>query len=68
MCKGEEALYSIKVDGNTINEKINPKPESFPRVKIYLSTPWLPSMGSHGTLSNLRITKSNVFYICMFLH
>ena len=52
-----EAVYRIRVDGNTVHEILNSKPRNFPEAKLYLSSPWLPSLGSYGTLSNLTVTK-----------
>ena len=51
------AKYIIKVNCNTVHEILNSKPRNFSEVKLYLSSPWRPSLGSHGTLSNLTITK-----------
>ena len=52
-----EAVYRTRVNGNTVHEIPNSKPRNFPEAKLYLSNPWLPSLGSHGTLSNLTVTK-----------
>ena len=52
-----EAQYRIKVNCNTVHEILNTQPRNFAETKLYLSSPWLPSLGSHGALSNLTITK-----------
>ena len=51
------AVYRIRVNGNTVHEIPNSKPKDFPEAKLYLSNPWLPSLGSYGTLSNLTVKK-----------
>ena len=51
------AQYIIKVNCNTVHEILNSKPRNVSEAKLYLSSPWRPSLGSHGTLSNLTITK-----------
>ena len=52
-----EAQYRIKINCNTVHEILNKQPKNFPEAKLYLSSPWHPSLGSYGTLSNLTITK-----------
>ena len=52
-----QAVYTISVNGNTVHEISNSKPRTFPEAKLYLSSPWLPSLGSYGTLSNLTVKK-----------
>ena len=52
-----EAVYRIRVNGNTVLEIPNSEPRNFPKAKLYLSSPWNPSTGSYGTLSNLTVTK-----------
>ena len=52
-----EAVYRIRVNGNTVHEILNSKPTNFPEARLYLSSPWLPSLGSYGTLSNLSVKK-----------
>ena len=51
------AQYIIKVNCNTVHKILNSKPRNLLEAKLYLSSPWRPSLGSHGTLSNLTITK-----------
>ena len=51
------AQYKIRVNCNTVHEILNSQPRNFLEAKFYLSSPWRPSVGLHGTLSNLRITK-----------
>ena len=50
-------VYRIRVNGNDVFEIQNLVPRNFPEAKLYLSNPWLPSLGSYGTLSNLIVTK-----------
>ena len=50
-----EAVYSIKVNGETIHEIINTKPVKFKDVKLYLSDPWYETFAPFGKLSNLKI-------------
>ena len=52
-----EAQYRIKINCNTVHEILNNQPKNFPEAKLYLSSPWHPSLGSYGILSNLTITK-----------
>ena len=54
-----EVVYRIRVNGNTVREITNSKPRNFPEAKLYLSSPWLPSLGSYGTLSNLTVKKES---------
>ena len=50
-----EAVYSIKVNGETFHEIINTKPVKFKDVKLYLSDPWYETFAPFGKLSNLKI-------------
>ena len=53
----DKGQYRIKVNCKTVHETLNSQPRSFPEAKLYLSNPWIPSLGSYGTMSNLTITK-----------
>merc|ERR1712021_154097 len=50
-----EAVYSIKVNGETFHEIINTKPVKFKDVKLYLSDPWFETFAPFGKLSNLKV-------------
>jgi hypothetical protein len=50
-----EAIYSIKVNGETIHEIVNTTPLKFKDVKLYLSDPWFDTFAPFGRLSNLKI-------------
>ena len=50
-----EAVYSIKVNGETIHETVNTTPLKFKDVKLYLSNPWQGTFAPFGKLSNLKI-------------
>ena len=50
-----EAVYSIKVNGETFHEIINTKPVKFKDVKLYLSDPWYETFAPFGKLSNLKV-------------
>ena len=50
-----EAVYSIKVNGETFHEVVNTTPLKFKDVKLYLSDPWHASFESFGKLSNLKV-------------
>ena len=50
-----EAIYSIKVNGETFHEIVNTTPMKYKDVKLYLSAPWSETFGPFGKLSNLKI-------------
>ena len=50
-----EAVYSIKVNGETFHEIVNTTPLKFKDVKLYLSDPWFDTFAPYGKLSNLKI-------------
>ena len=50
-----EAIYSIKINGETFHEKVNTTPLKFNDVKLYLSNPWQETFASYCKLSNLKI-------------
>ena len=50
-----EAVYSIKVNGETFHEIVNTTPLKFKDVKLYLSDPWYETFAPFGKLSNLKI-------------
>ena len=50
-----EAVYSIKVNGETLHEIVNTTPLKFKDVKLYLSDPWFDTFAPFGRLSNLKI-------------
>ena len=50
-----EAVYSIKVNGETLHEIVNTTPLKFKDVKLYLSDPWFDTFAPYGKLSNLKI-------------
>ena len=52
-----EAVYSIKVNGETLHEIVNTTPLKFKDVKLYLSDPWFDTFAPYGKLSNLKITN-----------
>ena len=35
---------------------VNPNPQDFENVKLYVSDPWATSFGSYGIVSNLEVT------------
>ena len=50
-----EAIYSIKVNGETFHEIVNTTPLKYKDVKLYLSDPWYETFAPFGKLSNLKI-------------
>ena len=50
-----EAVYSIKVNGETFHEIVNTTPLKFKDVKLYLSDPWYETFSPFGKLSNLKV-------------
>ena len=50
-----EAVYSIKVNGETFHEIVNTTPLKFKDVKLFLSDPWYETFAPFGKLSNLKI-------------
>ena len=50
-----EAIYSIKVNGETFHEIVNTTPLKYKDVKLYLSDPWSETFALFGKLSNLKI-------------
>ena len=50
-----EAVYSIKVNGETFSEFVNTNPLKFKDVKLYLSNPWEATFEPFGKLSNLKV-------------
>ena len=50
-----EAVYSIKVNGETFHEVVNTTPLKFKDVKLYLSDPWYETFSPFGKLSNLKV-------------
>ena len=50
-----EAVYSIKVNGETFHEIVNTTPLKFKDVKLYLSDPWYDTFEPFGKLSNLKV-------------
>jgi len=56
-----EAVYSIKVNGETFHEIVNKKPLKFKDVKLYLSDPWHDTFAPFGNLSNLKIITESTF-------
>ena len=52
-----EAVYSIKVNGETFHEIVNTTPLKFKDVKLYLSDPWYETFAPNGKLSNFKIIR-----------
>ena len=50
-----EAIYSIKVNGETFHEIVNTTPLKYKDVKLYLSDPWYETFAPFGKLSNLKV-------------
>ena len=50
-----EAIYNIKVNGETFHEVVNTTPLKFKDVMLYLSDPWYETFAPFGKLSNLKI-------------
>ena len=50
-----EAVYRIKVNGETFHEIVNTTPLKFKDVKLYLSDPWYETFAPFGKLSNLKV-------------
>ena len=53
----EEAVYSIKVNGEAFHEIVNTTPLKFKDVKLYLSDPWFETFAPFGKLSNFKIIR-----------
>ena len=53
-----EAIYNIKVNGETFHEVVNTTPLKFKDVKLYLSDPWHETFAPFGKLSNLKIVPN----------
>ena len=54
-----EAVYSIKINGETFHEIVNTTPLKFKDVKLYLSDPWHGTFEPFGKLSNFKIIRFN---------
>ena len=52
-----EAVYSIKVKGETFHEIVNATPLKFKDVKLYLSNSWHETFAPFGKLSNFKIIR-----------
>ena len=63
-----EAVYSIKVNGETFHEIVNKKPLKFKDVKLYLSDPWHETFAPSGNLSNLKIITLSKYIFVMEIH
>ena len=53
-----EAVYKIKVNGETFHEIVNTTPLKFKDVKLYLSDPWYRTFGPFGKLANLKMVPN----------
>ena len=69
-----EAVYRIKVNGETVHEIVNTTPLKFKDVKLYLSDSWYETFAPFGKLSNLKIiayltenSESQSKHISLFL-
>ena len=63
-----EAVYSIKVNGETFHEIVNTSPLKFKDVKLYLSDPWYGTFASFGNLSNFKIITLSKYIFVMEIH
>ena len=63
-----EAVYSIKVNGETFHEIVNTTPLKFKDVKLYLSDPWHETFAPFGNLSNLKIITESKYIFVMEIH
>jgi len=56
-----EIIYRIVVDGTTVHEVVNTRPQRFEKVILYTSNPWSLSFASFGELKNLNIVNLDKF-------
>ena len=56
-----EIIYRIVVDGTTVHEVVNTRPQRFEKVILYTSNPWSRSFASFGELKNLNIVNLDKF-------
>ena len=56
-----EIIYRIVVDGTTVHEVVNTRPQRFEKVILYASNPWSMSFASFGELKNLNIVNVDKF-------
>ena len=56
-----EIIYRIVVDGTTVHEVVNTRPQRFEKVILYTSNPWSMSFASFGELKNLNIVNLDKF-------
>ena len=63
-----EAVYSIKVNGETFHEIVNTTPLKFKDVKLYLSDPWHETFAPFGNLSNLKIITESKYIFVIEIH
>ena len=56
-----EIIYSIEIDGFTVDQVVNTLPQRFEKVILYTSDPFYPSFASFGELKNLNIVNLDKF-------
>ena len=56
-----EIIYTIVVDGFTVDQVVNTRPQRFEKVILYTSNPWSQSFASYGELRNLNIVNLDKF-------
>ena len=52
-----EIIYSIRIDGTTVNIVVNTLPKRFKEVILYESNPWHESFATFGELKDLTIVN-----------
>jgi len=56
-----EIIYSIEIDGLTVIQVFNTRPQRFEKVFLYTSDPFYPSFAPFGKLKNLNIVNLDKF-------
>ena len=52
-----EIIYSVEIDGFTVDQVVNTLPQRFEKVILYASDPFYPSFAPFGELKNLKIVN-----------
>ena len=53
--EGSRYFYEIKENGTTLVKVRNKNPQSYSKVKLYTSSPWMPSIADLAILSNFSV-------------
>lgn len=56
-----EIIYSVEIDGFTVDQVVNTLPQRFEKVILYTSDPFYPSFAPFGEVKNLNIANLDKF-------